>query len=226
MALLFDSGNQQRVSRADNFGLTDWPCTLAAWILPTTIGVDQIVFTLGSGAASRYALIGVNSSDQLFAAKNNTPDSATATTSSTVGTAAWAHICGKFSSNTSMDIFQDGANKQSSATSCTFNSDPTHAVIGAHAAGVGGSYFSGHMAEIAIWNVALDDAEVASLAKGFCPLLIRPQSIVAYFPFMRGDTNGATHFDRYKNGYNVAESGTGSPAQSAHPRVIYPVGLI
>jgi len=40
----------------------------------------------------------------------------------------------------------------------------------------------GDIAEVAFWNVVLTDAEFAMGAAGYSPLLIRPQSLVAYWP--------------------------------------------
>lgn len=44
---------------------------------------------------------------------------------------------------------------------------------------------SGLIAEAAIWNAALTDAEVAVLAAGYSPLLVRSQSLVFYIPLVR-----------------------------------------
>ncbi|MHC4156685.1 MAG: LamG-like jellyroll fold domain-containing protein [Planctomycetota bacterium] len=74
------------------------------------------------------------------------------------------------------------------------------------------NYLSGLLAEMAVWNVPLSDAEAAALAKGFSPLLIRPGNLVAYWPLIRGLN------DRV-GGYNLTASGT---IVSPHPRVIYP----
>jgi hypothetical protein len=46
-------------------------------------------------------------------------------------------------------------------------------------------WFSGDIAEVGIWNIDLTAAEVASLAKGVSPALIRPQNHVAYLPLIR-----------------------------------------
>ena len=72
------------------------------------------------------------------------------------------------------------------------------------------SYLNGRLAECAIWNVALTDAEIASLAKGFKPTRIRPQSLVFYAPLLRNlqDLKGGLALTN-NNGATVAD----------HPRV-------
>ena len=44
---------------------------------------------------------------------------------------------------------------------------------------------TGQMAEVGIWNVALTDAEIASLADGMTCDKVRPQSLVFYAPLVR-----------------------------------------
>jgi hypothetical protein len=43
-------------------------------------------------------------------------------------------------------------------------------------------YYSGRVAEAAIWSVALADAEIAALAAGVLPYRVRPGSLLAYWP--------------------------------------------
>ena len=42
--------------------------------------------------------------------------------------------------------------------------------------------FDGEIAEVGVWKAQLDDAEVAALAAGVSPLLIRPESLWLYYP--------------------------------------------
>jgi len=44
---------------------------------------------------------------------------------------------------------------------------------------------TGIYAEVALWNVALTDDEMASLSKGFKPYRVRPQHLVFYAPLVR-----------------------------------------
>lgn len=72
------------------------------------------------------------------------------------------------------------------------------------------AYFTGITAECAIWNVVLTSAEIASLAKGFSPRRIRPQSRVFYAPLIRNiqDLQKA-----------LALTPVNGPTVAAHPRV-------
>ena len=47
---------------------------------------------------------------------------------------------------------------------------------------------AGNIAHVGIWNVALTDGEVAMLASGLSPQRVRPQSLIAYLPFLGRDS--------------------------------------
>lgn len=66
------------------------------------------------------------------------------------------------------------------------------------------------VAEAAIWNVVLTDAEIASLDKGFKPYRVRPQSLVFYAPLVRVVQD-------VRNGITLTP--TNSPTVADHPRV-------
>lgn len=70
--------------------------------------------------------------------------------------------------------------------------------------------FNGYVAECALWNTALTDAEIESLAKGFSPRRIRPQSLVFYAPLLR-------NLQDLRQG--LALTAVNSPTVASHPRV-------
>lgn len=71
--------------------------------------------------------------------------------------------------------------------------------------------FGGTMSDVAIWNAALTTPEIASLAAGFTPEQIRPQSLQFYAPLVRNliDVRGGRAITNV-NGATVA----------THPRII------
>lgn len=124
----------------------------------------------------------------------------------------WYHVAGVYESATIRRAFIDGSND--SAGNDNGNSITPSGVnlltIGARYNTVIGSYFPGDMAEVGIWNVALTNAEIASLAKGMTCDKIRPQSLVFYAPLVRDliDQKGGLTITN-NNGATVA----------THPRV-------
>jgi len=73
----------------------------------------------------------------------------------------------------------------------------------------------GKLAEVAIWNVALTAAEIATLAEGFLPTFIKPESLISYYPLVRD------YSDRLGNN-SVTESQTVTFAE--HTRIIEGAG--
>lgn len=73
------------------------------------------------------------------------------------------------------------------------------------------NFTMGEIAELAFWNAALTAEEMAILAKGFRPTLVRPQSLVYYNPLVRslGDLRRGL----------IASKLTGTEAIVDHPRV-------
>ena len=81
--------------------------------------------------------------------------------------------------------------------------------VGNRSSGTFDRGLDGRLAELAVWNVALTADEIASLAKGFRPHRIRPQSLVFCIPLVR--TN-----QEIRNATSGTTTGT---AVADHPRV-------
>ncbi|KKK65638.1 hypothetical protein LCGC14_2972140, partial [marine sediment metagenome] len=132
---------------------------------------------------------------------------------STAGPSAntWHHACGVEAANNDRRAFLDGGNKGLNvATRAPSGADEVQ--IGQNARSTNDGDLLGDVAEAAIWNVALTDAEVAILAKGYSPLSVRPESLVFYMPLVRDiyDVIGAIAFTDF------------STTITDHPPIIYP----
>lgn len=100
----------------------------------------------------------------------------------------------------------------------------THGTPEADSDGIGGhngtgiatdQQWDGYIGEVAVWAGDIGAAGFASLAKGFSPLLIRPELLVFYMPLIRGTTERDLISGR--TGTILGTIGT-----TAHPRVFYP----
>lgn len=125
------------------------------------------------------------------------------------------HVCGVYAASNSRFIYLDGGSKVESTTNVVPASiDQTSlGYVERNASPV--YYFSGSVWEAAIWNAALTDREVAALANAYSPLLIRPQSLVAYWPLF-GRTSPEIDL---LGGFPMTLTGT---VISNHGRMIYP----
>jgi len=132
----------------------------------------------------------------------------------------WNHVAAIFTSSTSRAVFVNGGNKGTNSDSVAVGHNPDLTGIGCYVRIGDQDWFewNGRIAEVGFWNVALTDEEVAVLAKGYSPLFVRPQNLVAYWPLIREgssidnmDIVGKYNMDDHHN-----------PTDAPHCRIIYP----
>lgn len=191
---------------------TGTPLSMAAWIYEsvsdrtcTILGEVNTIF----GVSEAFMLQGTSGSGISAVAVN-----AGSTRSSTTGvysTGAWHHAGAVFTGATSRTAYLDGSAATTDTSSCT---------PGSMSSTIAGYYFSGGtqttlIAEAAIWNAALTNADMLELSKGFSPNQVRPESLVRYW---RITGRNSPEID-IRSG--VAMSLTGTCAFADHPRIIY-----
>jgi len=196
----FSTSNYVRILTALSSGQ---PLTLAAWVYSTSTATQNIIV---NNAPTNASSVGIALSGSSVIAYTN---SAVATTTSNYSINQWQHICAVFASTTNRSVFLNGGSKgTNTALQATVGLDRTN--IGVFGSGTTvGDPLIGQIAEVGIWNVALEDSEVASLFKGFTPAQIRPQSLVAYLPLIR------TNQDIKGNEWTTV----GSLTAAGHPRI-------
>lgn len=171
--------------------ISAYPFTMACFFNTTDTTTAQGLIAFDSGAGNYHALLanGNVGGDPVGAASRiSTYTAATSSTGYTSGT--WHHAAGVWTSSTSRDAFIDGGSKGSDTNSRLFDT-MVNTDMGIFKSATG--YLTGSLANAAIWNVALTDAEIASLATGVSPLLIRPQSLVGFWPLV-GNNSPETDF--------------------------------
>lgn len=190
------------------------PLTMAAWARSTSIASNQDVVSIGVDGVNnntfRLVMAGGVGGDPV---RLRTRDTVNADVDTTTGYFAdtWHHVCGVEVSTSGRAVYLDGGSKGTNATDATpTGMNKTSIGIAANL----GADFIGSIAEVGIWNVALTDAEVLVLSKGYSPLCVRPQSLVFYVPLIRDDDEDLV------GGLSLTASG--SPGITANPRIIYP----
>lgn len=213
MARAFDTGSTQYLEYAGAI-ISAYPCTLACWAYLTDQALSYAALTLGhsSDASEAIALRYKNTTDEFMARRHNDAVVKEAVTSAhAINT--WGHIAGTFSSS-SCYAYVNGSTDGENSDAVNFpNLDRTD-IGGFNNGGSVGGAWPGYLAEAAIWNVVLTAAEVAILAKGYSPLLVRPESLRAYWPLIR-DTD-----DDIVGGFSM--TAVNGPTVAAHPRIFYP----
>lgn len=199
------------------------PLTIAAWIRPANVGVVRAIVSLSNSAANEWFTLyqQANSKSAAYQYDNAVVGLASATPAMTNG--VWYHVGGVFASNSSRTSYFNGADAVTNTTACSPAGAMNRTAVGAVYFGgtpTNASFppFDGDIAEVAMWNVALTADEMAMLALGVSPLLVRPAALVAYWPLL-GQTSPEIEL-RGRNELTV----TGATA-APHPRIYVPACL-
>ena len=183
------------------------PLTMACWFRGNSTLTGALMSLSTNGGVARYSLVaaGTIAGDPIQAGSTNSGGTgANGVTSTGFSSGVWNHACGVYASTTSRSAYLNGGGKGTDTTSITASADRT--LLGARISTTVGAFFTGDLAETAIWNVALSDQEVAGLAKGFSPSLIRPQSLIFYAPLIRDCVD-------YQRGLTLTNTAGGTVAQ-------------
>ncbi|HWA18959.1 MAG TPA: LamG-like jellyroll fold domain-containing protein [Devosia sp.] len=168
------------------------PLTIAYWAKTSITGTPQVgcgIFNSGAGVNNNNFRVGVSSSDVVEAITCDGAGTAIATSSTTFTADTWFHLCGVFASASDRRAFLDGAGKGTNSTNKTpsgLNRTSVGKIDNTANSRPWASGGTGDIAEVAIWNAALDDAQVAMLATGLIPTKVRPDALVAYWPLVHG----------------------------------------
>lgn len=169
--------------------VTDWPLTISAWFHPdAAIAATHNAVSLGDASVDnqdqvllQFRTAGAN--DVVAAAAFGANfRRATGTTHLAPGT--WYHITAVYGSATSREIFVDGTSEATNTQSLgTFTwSNIDRIVVAAHAQSTIDGFVDAQIADVAIWDVALDGREIAALAAGVRPNHILRSSLVHWWP--------------------------------------------
>ncbi len=214
MARLFDDGSSEYLE-IDQAVVTAVPFSFVAWFNSNDAAAYQSLVMVCDKSRTNHShaleLRGGDGGDPVRASSYDGGYDF-ADTSSGYSINTWHHAAGVWAATNDRAVYIDGGSKGTDSDNAA-PSGIDRTSIGRFGDDSPGTYMSGRIAEAAIWNVALTDAEVLSLAKGFSPLFVHPQNLVAYWPLIR-DLN-----DRV-GGYTMVASGT---TVSAHvPKIINP----
>lgn len=202
------------------------PFTFSGWAYAAAIGVSaQAIIAFGTSVTTvgRHVLFFGGTSfapNNSIAAQSVSNDGATAGTAlsaSTYAASTWTHVAGVWASSTSRTGVINGVGGTADTTSVSPTGlDRTN--LGCRWNTTRGNFLNGRLAEVGIWNVALNADELAALGAGYSPLMIRPSALIAYAPSFARATN-----EENWTGGNAFVPGASAPTAVDHPsRIIYP----
>ena len=208
MAYEFTAASSQYLT-ATTAATAAYPMTLAAFCKFNDTGTNRSILAFGRTVTPFHRQVIFRTNGNRFSAQSVGASSQQANSNIHSTTTAIQHVCGVFASETSREIFVDGASEATQTTSTTLN-DLDQPAVGARNVGSFGLFWDGMIAEAGIWTAALTAEEVASLAAGMTCDKVRPQSLVFYAPLVRDlvDVKGGLTITN-NNGATVAN----------HPRV-------
>lgn len=203
------NGTSQYLNAAVGMSL---PITLSAWVYLDSASAASAAGSVGSAGNTRCHF-GISS--------GGVPVATSATTSGTSGnaigpsglsTATWYCLTATFASTTERKIYVDGVPQATNTTSINVGTLDRTTIGMRVAASAAGLFWPGRIAEFAVWNATLTDAEIASLAAGAKPIRVRPASLRVYVP-LPGEVSPEINF------IGTAATLTNAPTAIAHPRV-------
>lgn len=180
-------------SRALDGGSDDWlihsaavisttPLTIAIWAKRSTTATVEILVGAGVSTTDDNSFrIDLTSGDLVRALTRDASVTAASSGASFTDTAGWHHVAGVWTSSTDRRVFLDGTGD----TIGTGNRTPTgidEFRVGARSDST--QEFTGLLAHVAVWNIALSDAEVAGLAAGDNPLAVQAANLIMYVPLL------------------------------------------
>jgi hypothetical protein len=211
MAYNFAAASSRNLSTASS-PASGSPMTIAAWARPTATG-DFVICSVGVSSASHRNQLqigqgAVNLTINIFAA--GASGTGQGTRGIVRGSSVWSHFAGVCDSSTLRKAFIDGVAGADNTTNCGSQNAANSIVVGARWNTTLGNYMTGDIAEVGVWDVALTQPEIASLAQGMTCDKVRPQSLVFYAPLVRD-------LQDVRGGLTITNNNTATVA--VHPRV-------
>jgi len=210
MAYQFAGTSSQYLSASNPVSAA--PLTIAAWAwIDNTTGNKALACLNQTSGTNRFALYFAGSTLSFFV--NDATGFSQPQAGSAVSANTWNHCVGVESSATSRAVWLNGT-QSTVGQGLTTSRSPQ----GINAINLGtdrvnnanGSFLSGRLCEVGVWNVALGADEIGALSKGVSCDQIRPQSLVFYAPLIR-------ELHDLAGGRAIANNNTATVA--VHPRI-------
>lgn len=162
------------------------PFTFACWALVTALpSANQALLSLSNSGGGNLFQLQVRgaASGKPIGMQVSSGSNSQAVTSAGPSANVWFHAAGWVASSTSRAAYLNGGNKGTDSTSIANPTGLNETDVGVYWSSTGrAGWFAGAVAEAAIWNAVLSDAEIAALAAGVLPRRVRPQNLLAYWP--------------------------------------------
>lgn len=207
--------------RSDAAVFLDYPFTVAGWFWPD-VAHTGCLFSIGDkDNNTEHIMMRCNTAGQFLfrLVTGGTPNDAQTTNTYTTG--AWNHFFARgVADDDRRASLNNGTEDSDNTTAGLVGYDRT--ALGIRAALTNAVFFNGRLAEIAVWDQDIHTTAIqTALFNGICPLLIRPDRLVAYWPLI----GGASDLNALDIVGSLNLAAAASPPAIAHPRMYYPSAL-
>jgi len=222
MARQFTAASSERISYIAGAVKGAAPITYACWFYPDSdTGNGQTLMTEEDASATShyYRLVWqdnvANNPLRFHSFSGGNTD--ILDLDSVISAGSWWHCCFTLGGGGASKIYAGGtANTNTGTGHVAAVANVDSYFIGArYNAGTPIQFANGRIAEAAIWNVVLTDAEVDILAAGYSPAFVRPTELLSYRKLFGRQSPEPDHV----GGFHGTLTGT---SVGAHPRIIYP----
>ena len=191
--------------------ITAYPFTVSLWFRSSDVTSGLALFNLTELPSGDWHNLSYLSSGVVAA---NSVDfggtgSASATTGANLVNDTWHHAAAVFTASNSRTAYLDGTDKGTDTTETPVNmAGLDEMFLGTFRTTTPATLCE--IAEVGVWDVALDDDDMAQLGKGFSCRMIKLPNLIHYLPLVRGSQDLRGDF---------AEVGT-VPVATSHPPII------
>ena len=180
MSLILNGSTQYAYSNTP--AVTDAGFTVSVWFQGTDVLSQYALWSEDSGSSDNIWSLEASGHVANDPIRCMAYKSGWSVASSTAGFSAgsWQHACGIWEDAAVRDAFVNGGSKGSvSASKAVVNLAIMY--IGKY---INGGFLAGKIAEVAVWDTTLSDAEVALLAGGTLPTSVQAGHLIAYWPLL------------------------------------------
>jgi hypothetical protein len=208
------NGTSQYLTKTVSNAPADWPVTLFVRALSNSLATTTVALSFVQlSSPLNGLLLGISGTAGLRFFFNRFGPSQVSSGDAVTGT--WYGMGARGVADATFSVAYDGTIVSGSGSQAYATAQPPLVfAVGARVVVGSQLYLNGNCASAAMWTAELTDGEMASLAAGFSPRRIRPQSLFIYAPLVREPVITA-----YK-GLGTPGSLTlvGTPSAANHPR--------
>jgi hypothetical protein len=179
MSVVLDGSNNLVATAVWAEAPSSYPFSISIWVRPDTTDSTEVAASIednGSNPKNIAQLRGSVAGDYVAAGTYGS-GWALAYTSSGYSASTWQHVLVVFNSDTDRRVYLDGGSKGTDTTNQNGDTGLDIAYVGKYS---GGGNFTGKLAEFAVWDIALSDADAVLLAAGNAANTVESGNLIQY----------------------------------------------